>query len=292
MEETTNRGELSSTLHAYLRNIGKTPRITPEKEIELARRIQNGDEEARQTMIKSNLRLVVKIAGDYAAHNVPWMDLIAEGNLGLIKAAERFEPGKGAKFSTYAAWWIRQAVRRGLAHQSRTIRLPMHLVDKIQKMRRVSYRLAHELGREPTEEDIASAIGRRPSKVRAWMQAMIPPLSLDAAMQIESEDSTLAEVVSDEKTQNPMDTISCRDLSNAASSALKALDQREMKIISLRFGLKGNKQHTLAEIGRQLQLTRERIRQLQKIALTKMRNFLSKQERHLLVCQALLAQPA
>lgn len=292
MEEIATRNELSSTLHAYLREVGKTPRITPEQEIELARRIQEGDERARQLMIKANLRLVVKIAGDYVTNGTSWMDLISEGNLGLIKAAERFKPGKGAKFSTYAAWWIRQAVRRGLSSQSKTIRLPMHLVDKIQKIRKTSHRLSHELGREPTEEEIAAEIGRRPSKVRAWLRATVPPLSLDAAMQIESEDSTLAEIISDEKTLNPMDMISQGDLNRASASALKALDQRELKIIALRFGLKGNKPHTLADIGRQLKLTRERIRQLQKIALTKMRKFLSKQERHLPVCQALLGQAA
>jgi len=271
--------EIPAPLQAYLREIGETALLTREEEAQLARKIKRGDKAAKERMIKANLRLVVKIANDYAAYGLPLLDLISEGNLGLIKAVERFDPRKGAKFSTYAAWWIKQSIRRALANQSKTIRLPVHLVDKIQKMRRISHQLTDELGREPTDEELAAELFMTPTKVRSLRQAAIQPLSLDASVGTENNESTLGEIIGDESAIAPSDYLEDKDLQHAVSTVLHILDERELKIIALRFGLDGCREHTLEEVGKKFKVTRERIRQLQNIALSKLRRQIQQMDR-------------
>ena len=247
----------------YLREIGQIPLLTPQDEITLAARIKKGDKEARSLMIRSNLRLVVKIAHDYANLGLPLLDLISEGNIGLMKAVERFDPAKGGKLSTYAAWWIKQSIKRALANQSKTIRLPVHLVDKISKMRRVSLQMSEELGREPTDDELAEEIGIASGKVSQLKTVSIRPASLDAP--ISAEDSTA--------------------FGDEVDGLLDVLDEREKKIIFSRFGLDGGKPKTLEEVGKKFGVTRERIRQLQNIALSKLRRALQKKERPVDVLQ-------
>ena len=262
----------------YLCEIGQIPLLTPEQEIELAAKIKKGDREALALMIRSNLRLVVKIALAYANLGLPLLDLISEGNIGLMKALERFDPAKGGKLSTYAAWWIKQSIRRALANQSKTIRLPVHLVDKISKMRRVSLQMSEELGREPTDEELGDEIGIASGKVSQLKTASIRPASLDAP--ISDDDSTeFGEIVGDEYAQTPFELLRDKNLRNELGGLLDVLDDREKKIVFQRFGLDGGKPKTLEEVGKRFGVTRERIRQLQNIALSKLRRALSKKER-------------
>jgi RNA polymerase primary sigma factor len=271
-------GEDSDTgIKIYLREIGQIPLLTPQEEIDLAARIKKGDREARALMIKANLRLVVKIAHDYANLGLPLLDLVSEGNIGLMKAVERFDPAKGGKLSTYAAWWIKQSIKRALDNQSKTIRLPVHLVDKISKMRRVSLQMSEELGREPTDDELAEEIGLSRGKVSLLKTASIRPASLDAP--ISDDDSTeFGEIVGDEDAQTPFELLSDRNLRDEVGELLDVLDDRERKIIFQRFGLDGGKPKTLEAVGKKFGVTRERIRQLQNIALAKLRRALSKKE--------------
>ena len=219
----------------YLREIGQIPLLTPDQEIELAAKIKKGDREARALMIRSNLRLVVKIAHDYANLGLPLLDLISEGNIGLMKAVERFDPAKGGKLSTYAAWWIKQSIKRALANQSKTIRLPVHLVDKISKMRRVSLQMSEELGREPTDDELGDEIGIASGKVSQLKTVSIRPASLDAP--ISDDDSTeFGEIVGDEEAQTPFELLRDKNLRNEVGGLLDVLDDREKKIIFQRFG--------------------------------------------------------
>ena len=262
----------------YLCEIGQIPLLTPEQEIELAAKIKKGDREALALMIRSNLRLVVKIALAYANLGLPLLDLISEGNIGLMKAVERFDPAKGGKLSTYAAWWIKQSISRALANQSKTIRLPVHLVDKISKMRRVSLQMSEELGREPTDEELGDEIGIASGKVSQLKTISIRPASLDAP--ISDDDSTeFGEIVGDEYAQTPFELVRDKNLRNELGGLLDVLDDREKKIVFQRFGLDGGKPKTLEEVGKRFGVTRERIRQLQNIALSKLRRALSKKER-------------
>src|SRR5258707_9772128 len=229
-------------------------------------------------MIKANLRLVVKIAHDYANLGLPLLDLVSEGNIGLMKAGERFDPAKGGKLSTYAAWSIKQSMRRALANQSKTIRLPVHLVCKISKMRRVSLQMSEELGREPTDDELAQEIGISRSKVSQLKTVSIRPASLDAP--ISHDDSTeLGETVGNEGAQTPFELLRDKNLRDQVSDLFEVLNDRERKIIVQRFGLDGGKPKTLEEVGKKFGVTRERIRQLQNIALSKLRRALSKKER-------------
>lgn len=262
----------------YLREIGEYPLITVQEEIKLARRIKRGDKEARAIMIRSNLRLVVKIARDYSNFGLPLLDLISEGNIGLMKAVERFDPKKGGKLSTYAAWWIKQSIKRALANQSKTIRLPVHLVDKIAKLRRVSNQMTEELGREPTDEELAEEVGMGASKVAALKSAAIRPTSLDQP--INDEDSTaLGDIIGDEEAMDPYEALRDKDLRDEVGDLLSVLDERERRIINSRFGLDGQRLKTLEEVGEKFGVTRERIRQVQNIALNKLRRALNKKER-------------
>lgn len=262
----------------YLREIARFPLLTVAEEVKLARKIKRGDAEARALMVRSNLRLVVKIARDYSTYGLPLLDLISEGNIGLMKAVERFDPKKGGKLSTYAAWWIKQSIKRALANQSKTIRLPVHLVDKIAKMRRVSNQMTEELGREPSDDELAEEIGLSPAKVSALRSAAIRPTSLDQP--IGDDDSTsFSEIVSDADAQDPFEMLRDKDLRDEVGDLLGNLDDRERRIINSRFGLDGQKPKTLEEVGVKFGVTRERIRQLQNIALSKLRKALGKKER-------------
>ena len=271
-------GEDSDTgIKIYLREIGQIALLTPQEEIDLAARIKKGDREARALMIKANLRLVVKIAHDYANLGLPLLDLVSEGNIGLMKAVERFDPGKGGKLSTYAAWWIKQSIKRALANQSKTIRLPVHLVDKISRMRRVALQMSEELGREPTDDEVAEEVGISTHKVSQLKTVSSRPASLDAP--ISDDDSTeFGEIVRDEDAQTPFELLRDKNLRDGVNELLEVLDERERKIIFQRFGLDGGKPKTLEEVGKKFGLTRERIRQLQNIALAKLRRALKKKE--------------
>ena len=270
--------ESDSALNRYLREIGRIPRLTPEEEIQLARKVKNGDVEARERMINSNLRLVVTIAHDYANLGLPLLDLISEGNIGLTKAVERFDPAKGAKLSTYAAWWIKQSIKRGLADKSKTIRLPVHLVDKIARVRRVSLQMSDELGREPTDDELGEELGIASDKVGRLKSIAIRPASLDAP--IGDDDSTeFGETVGDEEAQTPFELLRNKNLHQELGGLIEVLDEREKKIIFERFGLHGGKPKTLEHVSKSFGVTRERIRQLQNIALGKLRRALSNKEK-------------
>ncbi|WP_269540245.1 sigma-70 family RNA polymerase sigma factor [Cerasicoccus fimbriatus] len=267
-----------SPLQLYLQEIGKTPLLKPEEEVALARRIMKGDHEARQQMIQANLRLVVKIAYDYANFGLPLLDLISEGNIGLIKAVERFDPDKGGKLSTYAAWWIKQSIKRALANQSKTIRLPVHLVDKIAKIRKTTMQLQEELDREPTDEEIGLVLEMPASKVAHLKSVSVRPSSLDAPVG-EDDGTQLGELVGDDNAMTPYQTLSGKSLMTDVNAMIDALDEREAEIIRLRFGLKGDHPLTLEEVGAMFDVTRERVRQLQNIALQKMRRAMMDKER-------------
>jgi len=270
--------ESDNSLKLYLREISRTPLLTVDEEIALAERIKNGDKEARSHMIRANLRLVVKIAQDYSGYGLPVADLISEGNIGLMKAVERFDPEKGGKLSTYAAWWIKQSIKRALANQSKTIRLPVHMVDKIAKMRRISTLLAEALGREPTDEELADEIGLPRRKLAMLKQASQRPTSLDAPIN-EGESTEFGDVIGDDRAVNPLESLADKNLHGELDGLLSVLDERERRIIDERFGLTGRKPLTLEEVGREFGVTRERIRQLQNSALTKMRRALRKKEK-------------
>ncbi|MDP0492364.1 MAG: RNA polymerase sigma factor RpoD/SigA [Verrucomicrobiota bacterium JB023] len=272
--------EAESSLRVYMREISKTPLLTPQEEVELAEKIKKGDKEARTRMIKANLRLVVKIAQDYSGYGLPLADLISEGNIGLMKAVERFDPTKGGKLSTYGAWWIKQSIKRALANQSKTIRLPVHMVDKIARMRRISMILTEALGREPTDEELSEELGLAPKKLALLKRASQRPTSLDEPVGDE-ERGSYGEVIGDERAVNPFDALSDKNLHGHLDELLELLDERESKIIDARFGLNGRQPMTLEEVGREFGVTRERIRQLQNVALNKMRRALQKKEKPL-----------
>ncbi len=272
--------DYDSNLKVYLREISKTPLLTPEDEVKLARKIKRGDKAARTHMINANLRLVVKIAQDYSGYGLPLADLISEGNIGLMKAVERFDPKKGGKLSTYAAWWIKQSIKRALANQSKTIRLPVHMVDKIAKMRRISTMLAEVLGREPTDEELSEELGLPRRKLAMLKQASQRPTSLDAPIN-EGEATRYSEIIGDERAEDPLEALSDKNLHGELDDLLSVLDKRERRIIDERFGLGGRKPMTLEEVGREFGVTRERIRQLQNVALSKMRRALRRKEKPL-----------
>ena len=261
----------------YLREIGQTPLITPKQEVELARRIKKGDETAREQMIKSNLRWVVKIAREYEDYGVPLLDLINEGNIGLMKAVERFDPGKGAKLSTYAAWWIKQAIRRALSNQSKTIRLPVHVGDKLLHVRRISAKLEEELGREPTLDELAEEVGMAPSRLAALRNAAVPPSSLDAPVG-DDDGKRFDELIGDEKAETPYVHLEDKTTTDMLRELVGSLPEREQTILRYRFGLDGNRERTLEEVGEHFGVTRERIRQIQNLALEKLRKLIQKRE--------------
>ena len=276
-QRESSRYDADTAIKLYLREIGQVKLLTPQEEIVLAARIKRGDKKAREQMIKANLRLVVKIARDYEGIGLPLLDLISEGNIGLMKAVERFDPKKGGKLSTYGSWWIKQSIKRALANQSKTIRLPVHLVDKISKMRRVSMRLQEEFGREPTDEELAGELDMTPTRVRQMRLAAIRPASLDAPIG-DDESNNFSEVVEDENATTPYEDLEDKTVVMMLQDMVKHLDEREATILRYRFGLDGGTEKTLEEVGKKFGVTRERVRQIQNLALRKLRKMIEKFE--------------
>jgi RNA polymerase primary sigma factor len=269
--------DADTAIKLYLREIGQVKLLTPQEEIDLAAKIKRGDKKAREDMIKANLRLVVKIAHDYEGLGLPLLDLINEGNIGLMKAVERFDPAKGGKLSTYGSWWIKQSIKRALANQSKTIRLPVHLVDKISKMRRTAMRLQEEFGREPTDDELGEELGITASRVSQLRTAAIRPASLDAPIG-DDESNNFAEVVQDENAFSPYEELEDKTVTRMLQEMIKTLDPREATILRYRFGLDGGPEKTLEEVGQKFGVTRERVRQIQNIALSKLRKMIEKLE--------------
>ncbi len=275
-----SRFESDTSLRLYLREISKTDLLTPEEEVKLAARIKKGDKKARAHMIRANLRLVVKIAQDYAGYGLPLADLISEGNIGLMKAVERFDPNKGGKLSTYGSWWIKQSIKRALANQSKTIRLPVHMVDKIARMRRISAMLTESLGREPTQDELAEELGIPHKKLALLERAAKRPSSLNAPV-YNDDNAEYSDIIGDDRAVNPFEALDNKNMHGELGELLDILDEREHRIIDARFGLDGKKPMTLEEVGVEFGVTRERIRQLQNIALAKMRKALHRKEKPL-----------
>ena len=255
----------------YLKEIGNVPLLTSEEEVELARRVEQGDEEAKRKLTEANLRLVVSIAKKYVGRGMPFLDLIQEGNMGLMKAVDKFDYTKGYKFSTYATWWSRQAITRGIADTGRTIRVPVHMVETINKTLRMTRSLLQELGREPTPEEVAQQLGVPVSKVREVLKISRDPVSLDTPIG-EEDDSHLGDFIEDDSAQSPADSAAFSMLREELDNALASLTDRERQVVRLRFGLEDGRQRTLEEVGREFNVTRERIRQIEAKALRKLRH--------------------
>ena len=262
---------IDDPVRMYLKEIGKVPLLTAEEEIELAKRMEQGDEEAKRRLIEANLRLVVSIAKRYVGRGMLFLDLIQEGNLGLIKAVEKFDYRKGYKFSTYATWWIRQAITRAIADQARTIRIPVHMVETINKLIRVSRQLLQEYGREPQPEEIAREMGISEDKVREILKIAQEPISLETPIG-EEEDSHLGDFIPDEDASAPAEAAAYNLLKEQLKEVLDTLTPREEKVLRLRFGLDDGRARTLEEVGREFNVTRERIRQIEAKALRKLRH--------------------
>ena len=259
------------SVRLYLREIGKIPLLTADEELALAKRVVAGDKEAKDQMAEANMRLVVSIAKRYVGRGLDLLDLIQEGNTGLLRAVEKFDPDKGFKFSTYATWWIRQAITRAIADQARTIRIPVHMVETINKLLRTQRRLTQELNREPTNEEIAKEMEIDVEKVEHIMKIKQDISSLDASIRDDEEDSVLADFIEDEDTVSPEESATGQLLKEQVKDMLGALTEREQKILKLRFGLEDGKSHTLEEVGQEFSVTRERIRQIEAKALAKLR---------------------
>ena len=262
---------IEDPVRMYLKEIGKVPLLTAEEEIELAKRMENGDEEAKKRLAEANLRLVVSIAKRYVGRGMLFLDLIQEGNLGLIKAVEKFDYNKGFKFSTYATWWIRQAITRAIADQARTIRIPVHMVETINKLVRVSRQLLQELGREPTPEEIAERMEIPVERVREILKISQEPVSLETPIG-EEEDSHLGDFIQDDNVPVPADAAAFTLLKEQLVEVLGTLTEREQKVLRLRFGLDDGRARTLEEVGKEFNVTRERIRQIEAKALRKLRH--------------------
>jgi RNA polymerase primary sigma factor len=261
----------------YLREIGEVALLTFDEEVALAARIKRGDDEARNQLIKANLRLVVRIAREYEGYGLPLLDLINEGNLGLIRAVDKFDPSKGAKFSTYSSWWIKQSIRRSLSNQSKTIRLPIHMVDKLSRMRRAAAKLQDILGREPTDDEVAVELGKTEAEVAFMRRVGSQTVSLDEP--VSTNDSLrLEDKVADERADNPYETLAQQASLNLLSESLTKLNARESEILRHRFGLDGEEEKTLEEVGVKFGVTRERIRQLQNMALKRLRKMMGKKQ--------------
>ena len=262
---------IDDPVKVYLKEIGRVPLLTPEEEIDLAIRVKDGDEAAKKRLSEANLRLVVSIAKRYLGRGMQFLDLIQEGNLGLIKAVEKFDYTKGFKFSTYATWWIRQAITRAIADQARTIRIPVHMVETINKVKKVSSQLLHTNGHEPSAEEIAQEIDMPVDKVREIMRVAQEPVSLETPIG-EEEDSHLGDFIPDDDAPAPADAASHTLLQEQLSAVLDTLTPREEKVLRLRFGLEDGRSRTLEEVGKEFNVTRERIRQIEAKALRKLRH--------------------
>ncbi len=268
------------SVRLYLREIGKIPLLSAEEELELAQRVVAGDKDAKDKMAEANMRLVVSIAKRYVGRGLDLLDLIQEGNTGLLRAVEKFDPDKGFKFSTYATWWIRQAITRAIADQARTIRIPVHMVETINKLLRTQRRLTQELNREPTNEEIAKEMEIEVDKVEHIMKIKQDISSLDASVRDDEEDSVLADFIEDEDTISPEESATGQLLKEHVKEMLGSLSEREQKILKLRFGLEDGKSHTLEEVGQEFSVTRERIRQIEAKALAKLRKHKDSKKLH------------
>ena len=255
----------------YLKEIGNVPLLTTEQEVELAKRVEAGDEEAKKQLTEANLRLVVSIAKKYVGRGMPFLDLIQEGNMGLMKAVDKFDYTKGYKFSTYATWWIRQAITRGIADTGRTIRVPVHMVETINKTLRMTRTLLQELGREPTPEEVAERLNVSVSRVREVLKSSRDPVSLDTPIG-EEDDSHLGDFIEDDSALSPADSAAFSMLRAELATALESLTDRERQVVKLRFGLEDGRARTLEEVGKEFNVTRERIRQIEAKALRKLRH--------------------
>ena len=262
---------IDDPVRMYLKEIGKVPLLSGEREMELARLMEEGDEAAKLELVEANLRLVVSIAKRYVGKGMSFLDLIQEGNLGLMKAVEKFDYRKGYKFSTYATWWIRQSITRAIADQARTIRIPVHMVETIHKVARVSRQLVQENGRDPSAEEIAKAMKMSPDKVREIMKIALDPVSLETPIG-EEEDSHLGDFIEDSDSPAPQDAVSYVMLKEQLDEVLRTLTPREEQVLRLRFGLEDGRTRTLEEVGQVFQITRERIRQIEAKALRKLRH--------------------
>ena len=270
-QDVSKNAAMDDPVKVYLKEIGRIPLLTPEEEIELAIRIADGDEEAKKKLAESNLRLVVSIAKRYVGRGMQFLDLIQEGNLGRIKAVDKFDYTKGFKFSTYATWWIRQAITRAIADQARTIRIPVHMVETINKVKKTNSQLLHKNGRDPTPEEIAAEIDMPVEKVREILRVAQEPVSLETPIG-EEEDSHLGDFIPDDDALAPADAASQLLLKEQLADVLTTLTEREAKVLSLRFGLEDGHPRTLEEVGKEFNVTRERIRQIEAKALRKLRH--------------------
>ncbi|MBB1562450.1 RNA polymerase sigma factor RpoD [Candidatus Saccharibacteria bacterium] len=261
------------SVRLYLREIGKIPLLTGDEELELAQKVKEGDKRAKDKMAEANMRLVVSIAKRYSGRGLDFLDLIQEGNTGLLRAVEKFDPDKGFKFSTYATWWIRQAITRAIADQARVIRIPVHMVETINKLLRTQRRMTQELNREPTMDELAKELDMEPSKIEYVMKIKQDIHSLDAGVgrDGEEEDSVLGDFIEDEDSTTPEESASNQLLKEQVQAILSSLSDREQKIVKMRFGLDNGKSHTLEEVGQEFAVTRERIRQIEAKALAKLR---------------------
>ncbi|HVS79191.1 MAG TPA: RNA polymerase sigma factor RpoD [Candidatus Saccharimonadales bacterium] len=272
VEDTAYMDDIADdSVRLYLREIGKIPLLTAEEELALAKKVKSGDKRAKDAMAEANMRLVVSIAKRYVGRGLDLLDLIQEGNTGLLRAVEKFDPDRGFKFSTYATWWIRQAITRAIADQARTIRIPVHMVETINKLLRTQRRLTQELNREPTNEEIAAAMEMDVDKVEHIMKIKQDISSLDASVRDDEEDSVLGDFIEDEDAKTPTESASEQLLKEQVRQILGTLTEREQKILKLRFGLEDGKSHTLEEVGQEFSVTRERIRQIEAKALAKLR---------------------
>ena len=271
LERTLDDISSHDLVRLYLRDIGQTELLSTDDERELAYQVKAGDEDAKQKMAEANLRLVVSIAKNYTGRGLEFLDLIQSGGTGLLTAVRKFEPDKGYKFSTYATWWIRQAIMRAIADQARTIRIPVHMHETINKLMRIQRRLAQELNREPTHEEIAKEMEIEIEKVEHIMKIKQDPNSLDQSLRDDDQDSALADMIEDEDTARPEEETTGQLLKEHVNQALEHLSEREQKIIRMRFGLGGGRDHTLEEVGQEIGVTRERIRQIEAKALNKLR---------------------
>ena len=262
---------LDDPVKTYLKEIGRVPLLTAQQEADLARAAQAGDEDARRRLSEANLRLVVSVAKRYAGRGLPFLDLIQEGNLGLMKAAEKFEPDRGFKFSTYATWWIRQSITRAIADQGRTIRIPVHLVESINRVKKTAGELLRKNGREPTAEELAVRLDMEPDRIRELLQLAQDPISLETPVG-EEEDAHLEDFIQDEEAGIPADEAGRQLLRRELLGVLKSLTPREERVITLRFGLEDGRARTLEELGREFNVTRERVRQIEAKALRKLRH--------------------
>ncbi|MDQ5982854.1 MAG: polymerase primary sigma factor [Patescibacteria group bacterium] len=277
-DETLNNSQYfddisDDSVRLYLREIGKIPLLNSEEELELAKKVVAGDKRAKDKMAEANMRLVVSIAKRYSGRGLDFLDLIQEGNTGLLRAVEKFDPDKGFKFSTYATWWIRQAITRAIADQARTIRIPVHMVETINKLLRTQRRMTQELNREPTIEELAKELEMEPDKVEYVIKIKQDITSLDAGVgrDGEDEDSVLGDFIEDEDGATPEESATNQLLKEQVQAVLSTLSDREQKIIKMRFGLENGKSHTLEEVGQEFAVTRERIRQIEAKALAKLR---------------------